>query len=65
MEKYRNPMNRPTNFSNPAGNVVKEMDAAEYSKHSAGVGSICSSNGNVCSYSAECTQITFLHLCCD
>ena len=32
MEKYRNPMTRPTNFSNPAGNVVKEMDAAEYSK---------------------------------
>lgn len=30
MEKYRNPMTRPTNFSNPAGNVVDRILCGEH-----------------------------------
>lgn len=37
-KNYRNPMTRPENFMNPAGNVMKEIKEADLNNFSAGAG---------------------------
>ncbi len=66
MENYRNPIERPEHFSNAAGNALQELHDAELDNFSGG---FCSSNGDNCTVTVECTQITELFggsvtICC-
>lgn len=36
-KNYRNPMTRPENFMNPAGNVMKEIKEADLNNFSTGM----------------------------
>ena len=45
-KNYRNPMTRPENFMNPAGNVMKEIKEADLNNFSAGAGEPRVSDGS-------------------
>lgn len=58
-KNYRNPMTRPENFMNPAGNVMKEIKEADLNNFSAGAGEPRVSDG-----SQFCTNVINLRDCC-
>ena len=51
-KNYRNPMTRPENFMNPAGNVMKEIKEADLNNFSAGTST------------KECNWGTIMFVCC-
>ena len=55
-KNYRNPMTRPENFMNPAGNVMKEIKEADLNNFSAGAGEPRVSDG-----SQFCTSMLTSH----
>ncbi len=63
MNDLRNAVARG-NFSNPVGNVMKEMEETELNRVSAGAGALRISGGLVCTATAECYYGTYLKKCC-
>lgn len=54
MSEMRNPITREENFSNPAGNVMMELQEADLNKFVAGAGETRNSGGVLCTSTAEC-----------
>lgn len=48
MSEMRNPITREENFSNPAGNVMMELQEADLNKFVAGAGETRNSGGVLC-----------------
>ncbi len=64
MSKFRNPMDRPVNFKNPTGNVMKEIKEADLNNFSAGAGEPRVSNGSVvCTITDECNMGSLQFFC--
>ena len=64
-KNYRNPMTRPENFMNPAGNVMKENKEADLNNFSAGAGDPRVSDGSqFCTSTKECNWGTIMFVCC-
>lgn len=64
-KNYRNPMTRPENFMNPAGNVMKEIKEADLNNFSAGAGEPRVSDGSqFCTSTKECNWGTIMFVCC-
>jgi len=60
-KNYRNPMTRPENFMNPAGNVMKEIKEADLNNFSAGAGEPRVSDGSqFCTSTKECNWGTIM-----
>lgn len=64
MSEMRNPITREENFSNPAGNVMMELQEADLNKFVAGAGETRNSGGVLCTSTAECYFGTLLKPCC-
>ena len=64
MSEMRNPITREENFSNPAGNVMMELQEADLNKFVAGAGESRNSGGVLCTSTAECYFGTLLKPCC-
>lgn len=62
MSEMRNPITREENFSNPAGNVMMELQEADLNKFVAGAGETRNSGGVLCTSTAECYFGTLLKL---
>lgn len=63
-KKLRNPMERPENFNNPAGNIMKELSEADLNNFAAGAGEPRVSNGTtVCTLTDECNMGTIQFFC--
>ena len=63
-KNYRNPMTRPENFMNPAGNVMKEIKEADLNNFSAGAGEPRVSDGSqFCTSTKECNWGTIMFVC--
>ena len=54
-KNYRNPMTRPENFMNPAGNVMKEIKEADLR---------VSDGSQFCTSTKECNWGTIMFVCC-
>lgn len=64
-KNYRNPMTRPENFMNPAGNVMKEIKEADLNNFSAGAVEPRVSDGSqFCTSTKECNWGTIMFVCC-
>ncbi len=63
-KNFRNPIERPENFNNPAGNIMKELGEADLNNFAAGAGVAKVSNGSVfCTVTDECNMGTLQFFC--